>query len=252
MKTNVQARIGYDAGRRRLILALGRGQSGKTLWSRWLVEAMRARGMRPVAVDADGITHGLSRDDEDAVTLGGELVAYRSWWKAALANGEEFAGRPVVVDLSPDTSLVRRVDPEGTDFAGRYAALGFDVTKAFFFGPDVGDAFTFMKVGAGVTAGTTLLVLNEGAIGSRKPERFEAVLAHPAVREAVERGARVARMPELHLDLGRVSEIGNFTAFAGGDRDEAKPLSFEQHAVRTWLTRMEEAFAAFRRELALE
>jgi hypothetical protein len=60
-----------------------------------------------------------------------------------------------------------------------------------------------------------------------------------------------ARMPELHLDLGRVSEIGNFTPFAGGDRDEAKPLSFEQHAVRTWLTRMEEAFAAFRRELAL-
>ena len=192
------------------------------------------------------------------------LVTTRTPWRSEASSWPIGAGgrrrwptarsspdRPVVVDFSPDTSLVRRVDPEGTDFAGRYAALGFDVTKAFFFGPDVGDAFTFMKVGAGVTAGTTLLVLNEGAIGSRKPERFEAVLAHPAVREAVEGGARVARMPELHLDLGRVSEIGNFTAFAGGDRDEAKPLSFEQHAVRTWLTRMEEAFAEFRRELAL-
>jgi hypothetical protein len=58
-------------------------------------------------------------------------------------------------------------------------------------------------------------------------------------------------MPELHLDQGRVSEIVNFKAFAEGDRDESKPLSFERHALRTWLGRMEEAFAPFGRVLAL-
>ena len=59
-------------------------------------------------------------------------------------------------------------------------------------------------------------------------------------------------MPELHLDQGRVSEIVNFKAFAEGDGDEAKPLSFERHAVRTWFGRMEEAFAPFGGVLALD
>jgi hypothetical protein len=58
-------------------------------------------------------------------------------------------------------------------------------------------------------------------------------------------------MPELHLDPARISEITNFTAFAEGDKDETRPLSFERHAVRTWLGRMEEAFAPFGAELAL-
>ena len=193
MHTNTVMNIGDEAARRRLILALGRGKSGKTLWSRWLVETMRARGVSPVAADADWSTPGLSRHDEDAVRLGSEPQADRSWWKTVLANGEELAGRPVVVDFSLDAGLVRKVDPEGTNFAERYAPRGFDVTKVFFFAPDVGDVATFINIGAAVTAASTLLVLNEGAIGSRRSDRFDAVLAHPAIREASrerrERGA---------------------------------------------------------------
>ncbi len=251
MHTNTVMNIGDQASRRRLILALGRGKSGKTMWSRWLVETMRGRGVSPVAADADWSTPGLSRHDEGAVRLSSEPQADRSWWKTVLANGEELAGRPVVVDFSLDVGLVRKVDPEGTNFAERYTPLGFGVTKVVFFAPDVGDVATFLNIGAAVTAASTLLVLNEGAIGSRKSDRFDAVLAHPDIREAVEKGASVVRMPELHLDQGRVSEIVNLKAFAEGDRDEAKPLSFERHAVRTWFGRMEEAFAPFGGVLAL-
>jgi hypothetical protein len=250
MSTNAVMHLGEPAARRRLILALGRGRSGKTIWSRWIVEAMRARGKSPVAADADDITHGLSRDDEGALRLGPGLREERPWWSAVLANGEDFGGRPVVVDFSPDSGLIQRVDPEGTDFAGRYAALGFDLTKVFFFASDVGDVRTFMSAGAMVTATDTLLVLNEGAIGSRRDDRFDAILAHPAVREAVERGALVVRMPELHLGLDGVGQIANFRAFAEGG-GAAKPLSFERHAVATWLGRMEQAFAPFSHELAL-
>jgi hypothetical protein len=251
MHTNTVMNIGDEAARRRLILALGRGKSGKTLWSRWLVETMRARGVSPVAADTDWSTPGLSRHDEGAVRLGSEFRAHTNWWNRVLANGDELAARPVVVDFSLDVGLVRKVDPEGTNFAERYAPLGFDVTKVFFFAPAIDEVATFTNIGATVTAASTLLVLNEGAIGSRRSDRFDAVLAHPAVREAIGKGASVVRMPELHLDQGRVSEIVNFTEFAEGDRDEEKPLSFERHAVRTWLGRMEEAFAPFGAELAL-
>ena len=202
MQTNTVMNIGDEAARRRLILALGRGKSGKTLWSRWLVETMRARGVSPVAADADWSTPGLSRHDEGAVRLGSEPQADRNWWKTVLANGEELAGRPVVVDFSLDAGLVRKVDPEGTNFAERYTPRGFDVTKVFFFAPDVGDVATFINIGAAVTAASTLLVLNEGAIGSRRSDRFDAVLAHPAVREAIGKGASVVRMPELQCGPG--------------------------------------------------
>src|SRR5208283_5679437 len=100
MNTNAVEKFEQETARRRLILALGRGKSGKTLWSRWLVETMRARGVMPVAADADWSTPGLSRHDDDAVRLGSEFRAHTNWWKTVLANGEELAGRPVVVDFS--------------------------------------------------------------------------------------------------------------------------------------------------------
>jgi hypothetical protein len=64
-----------------------------------------------------------------------ELVA---WWTTLTANREEIAGRPVVVDFSPDKGLIRSVNTSVPDFGERHAALGFDVTKVFFFAPDVG------------------------------------------------------------------------------------------------------------------
>jgi hypothetical protein len=93
MNTNAMMNIGDEAARRRLILALGRGKSGKTLWSRWLVETMRARGVSPVAADADWSTPGLSRHDERAVRLGSEFRAHTNWWNTVLANGDELAAR---------------------------------------------------------------------------------------------------------------------------------------------------------------
>jgi len=252
MNTNAVEKFERETARRRLILALGRGKSGKTLWSRWLVETMRARGMNPVAADGDWSSPGLSRHDERAVRLGSEGgAAAAEWWKTVLANGEEFAGRPVVVDFSLDAGLVRRVDPEGTNFAGRYAARGFDITKACFFAPDIGDVVTFTNVGAGVTAANTLLVMNEGAVGGRRSDRFDAVLAHPAIRDAIEKGARVAWMPELHLDPERVREIASLTAFAAAEGDEARAHSLDRHATRKWLGRMDDRFAPFASELAL-
>ena len=124
MQTNTVMNIGDEAARRRLILALGRGKSGKTLWSRWLVETMRARGVSPVAADADWSTPGLSRHYEDAVRLGSEPQAHRSWWKKVLVNTVGLVGRPVVVDFSLDAGLVRKVEKARTSpNAMRRAAL---------------------------------------------------------------------------------------------------------------------------------
>jgi hypothetical protein len=70
--------------------------------------------------------------------LGSEPDALVAWWTTLTANREEIAGRPVVVDFSPDKGLIRSVNTSVPDFGERHAALGFDVTKVFFFAPDVG------------------------------------------------------------------------------------------------------------------
>ena len=199
MTTNAAIHIEAGPARRRLILALGRGKSGKTIWARWLTEAMRARGINPVVADADTDGTGLCRYEEGALRLcrnDGE----QSWWDAVLADSEDRSGRPVVVDCSLNQGLIHRVDPEGTDFRDRYAEIGFDVTKVCFFAPDTGDADAFVSNGARVTATDTLLVLNEGAPGERGSRQFDRVLAHPAVREAIDHGARCGA--DAHPSIG--------------------------------------------------
>ena len=250
MTTNAAIHIEAGPARRRLILALGRGKSGKTIWARWLTEAMRARGINPVMADADTVGTGLCRYEEGALRLcrnDGE----QSWWDAVLADSEDRSGRPVVVDFSLNQGLIRRVDPEGTDFRDRYAEIGFDVTKVCFFAPDTGDADAFVSNGARVTATDTLLVLNEGAPGERGSRQFDSVLAHPAVREAIDHGAHVARMPTLRSDLAADREIASLIAFSKLGVPGQEPLSFKRVTMRTWLDRMETAFSPFGRELAL-
>ena len=250
MTTNAAIHIEAGPPRRRLILALGRGKSGKTIWARWLTEVMRARGVNPVVADADTVGTGLCRYEEGALRLcrnDGE----QSWWDAVLADSDDLSGRPVVVDCSLDQGLIHRVDPEGTDFRDRYAEIGFDVTKVCFFAPDTGDADAFVTNGARVAATDTLLVLNEGVLGERGSCRFDSVLAHPAVREAIDHGARVARMPALRADLAADREITSLIAFSKLGVPGQEPLSFKRVTMRSWLERMEAAFAPFTSELGL-
>src|SRR3984957_15142189 len=247
------AAIHIEAGppRRRLILALGRGKSGKTIWARWLTEVMRARGVNPVVADADTYGSGLCRYEESALRLCRDDGAIQSWWDAVLADSEDLSGRPVVLDFSLDQGLIHRVDPEGTDFRDRYAEIGFDVTKVCFFVPDTGDADAFVNDGARVTATDTLLVLSDGAPGEQGSRQFDRILAHPAVREAIEHGARVARMPPLRSDLAADREITSLIALSKLGVPGQEPLAFKRVRMRTWLDRMETAFPPFGRELGL-
>jgi hypothetical protein len=251
MTTNAAIQIEAGPPRRRLILALGRGKSGKTIWARWLTEAMRARGMNPVVADADTVGSGLCRYEEGALRLYRRDGAIQSWWDAVLADSEDRIGRPIVVDFSLDQGVIDRVDPEGIDFRDRYAEIGFDVTKVCFFAPDTGDADAFVTNGARVTATDTLLVLNEGAPGERGSGQFDRVLAHPAVREAIDNGAGVARMPALRSDLAVDRDIASLMAFSKLGVPGQEPLSFKRVTMRTWLDRMETAFSPFGRELGL-
>jgi hypothetical protein len=251
MNSNEVMNIEAAPPRRRMILALGRGKSGKTLWARWLTEMMHARGVSPVVVDADTDEVGLSRYEVGAAR---DEVEGIWWWDAIL---EDRSGCPVVADCSHNTGVIDRVHSEAFGFEGRglrdrYAEIGFDVTKVCFFAPDVDDAEAFMTNGARVTATDTLLVLNEGVGDGRcGSHQFDGVRAHPAVREAIEHGAGVAWMPALRSNLAADREIRSVIAFSKLGVEGQEPLVFKRLAMRMWLEKMETAFTPFSRELGL-
>ena len=87
--------------------------------------------------------------------------------------------------------------------------------------------------------------------GEQGSRQFDSVLAHPAVREAIDNGARVARMPTLRSDLAADREIASLIAFSKLGVPGQEPLAFKRVTMRTWLDRMETAFSPFGRELGL-
>ena len=94
MNSNEVMNIEVAPPRRRMVLALGRGKSGKTLLVRWLIEITRARGLNPVVSDADTDEARLSRYEEGAARPrefgDGE---YTWWWTAALGGRQRLPCR---------------------------------------------------------------------------------------------------------------------------------------------------------------
>jgi hypothetical protein len=125
MTTNV---VEAAPARRRLILALGRGKSGKTIWARWLTEAIRGSGINPVVVDADTDDVGLCRDEEGVARmpfLRADLVADRheipsliGFSKLGVAGREPLAFKRLAV-----RTRLERMETAFTPF-GRELALG--------------------------------------------------------------------------------------------------------------------------------
>ena len=71
------------------------------------------------------------------------------------------------------------------------------------------------------------------------------------MREVIDHGARVARMPTLRADLAGDREIASLIGFSNIGVAGEEPLAFKRVTMRTWLGRMETAFSPFSRELGL-
>jgi hypothetical protein len=123
---------------------------------------------------------------------------------------------------------------------------GVAPVAAYFLGPrvdDLGSLATFEATG--FRPRTTAVVLNHARVdaGMDPAEAFEPIRRHSAFRAAVARGAVVVEMPrldppELALEVER--RRLHFAAARDGDGGLG-PL--DRAGVRTWMERMEAAFA---------
>lgn len=183
----------------KLVVAYGRGGSGKSTAIRFLAERAQVAGRDLVIADADPratLGHYFSGVVRPSHTE--EVVV--SEWLDALVNQQ--AETPMTVIL----------DRNGGDQAfGRFAlSLGLtallpsvSVTPVALhsFGTDPGDVADLAAVEAdgSFCPEATALILNAGAIKDGRPVEiaFSAVREHPAYRAALARGAREIVFPKL-------------------------------------------------------
>jgi hypothetical protein len=237
-------------GKPKVWMLNGRGNSGKTLFCRYLVHAMTERGRTAVLTAIDPGNRSLSTwFDNVMLPPEGEVQTAR-WLSDFLDWLMTSKQEQAIIDTGGGDRALGRVLDEvptlSTDLEG--AGLGF--VAVHILSPSIDDLDSLNKLEtAGLRPRATLLLLNAG-LGdpSRdREEKFALVVRHSIFQAAVARGAVVAWMPGLEEDV--VQEIDakrvDFTMARDGQVPEGATFppigGLRRSRVNRWLYRMGES-----------
>jgi hypothetical protein len=232
----------------RLVVPLGRGSRGKTVFVRWAAERALSEGRSPVLADADRTNQELAGYFDGVVTPpSADELDMREWLAAFLEQqiAETFSA---FLDLGGGDLILKRVAREMqlVSFLEQY---GIQPVAVHFIGPEMEDLAYLRDVeqNAVFAPPATVLVLNEAVVPASRPVKaaFEPVLTHPIFKAALSRGAKPVWMPRLAC----MHEVNQRHATFGAARDGhlkggQKPVGpWNRQIVAMWLREMEANFA---------
>lgn len=232
-----------------LLVALGRQRVGKTALLNTAVQYFRAQG-NPIRVwnaDQQNRSHTLSTffADVEEVPNGG-LEDGKAWIEDRI--GDLIKHRyDAVLDVGGGATGFSRLVQE-VPVLEAMEGSAVRVVGLFVIGPEKADLDyleQFAEVD-GFMPAASAIVLNSGLVlsGRSAGGAFKPVLEHCAIRNALERGAKVAMMPALSC-MAQVTDRGlTFTEAMNGEAgDGTEPLSlFDRARVNKWWTREVPAF----------
>jgi hypothetical protein len=226
-----------------LVVPQGRGKGGKSVFARYIIEAMRAAGREVVAADFDRTNPTLSSFMADAVRPESAAPEDVKRSMARLIETQIEKRHSVVLDMGGGDLALKDFTREVplVEFLGGY---GIEPIAVHLIGPDIDDLAYLQDVESdGLFAPKrTLLVVNAGVVpnGRAADTAFAPVMEHPIFRSAVARGAESIVMPRLpcmaDLEAGRVS-------FADAEAGSAKLGPTRQFMVTKWRRDMAAALA---------
>jgi len=210
---------GQPASAASLVLPLGRGAHGKTLWARWLIDELRNTGVPLKVVDADRANATLSRFFPDVVAPDSAGDADVEDCLRLLTEDMMERPRSALVDFGANDLTIKRVSRKLGGFDRYLAGGGIRGVAVHFLGPDRDDLALLRDMEDGIFApATTVLVLNEAL----RPEGattslFDPVMQDPIFRAAVGRGAQPLFMPRLEVAREVNARRQGFLAAAAGE-----------------------------------
>lgn len=239
----------------KLILPLGRGGHGKSLWARWMIDRAQSRGREIVVADADRTNPSLAAYFAGVLTPPSAGESDMEDWFAALCEQQALGGFNALIDLGGGDQLLKSI--AGQMKLGPFIeALGIEPVAVHLIGPDLED-LTYLRdleKDELFAPAATILVLNEGLVpGKRSPARaFQEILEHPVFKTAAKRGAQPIWMPPLAP--AREIALRHITinaADAGRSSERRPPVGpWNRQLITMWRKTMEQNFAPVQAWLA--
>jgi len=232
----------------RLVVPLGRGSRGKTVFVRWAAERAIAAGRTPVLADGDRTNQELAGYFDAVVTPpSADELDMREWLATFLEQQieETFSA---FLDLGGGDLILKRVARE-MQLVSFLEQHGIQPVAVHFIGPDMEDLAYLRDVEQSdvFAPPATVLVLNEAVVPASRPVKaaFEPVLTHAIFKAALDRGAKPVWMPRLAC----IHEVNQRRMTFGAARDgrlndKQKPIGpWNRQLVAMWLREMESNFA---------
>jgi hypothetical protein len=232
----------------KLILALGRGKTGKSTFVRYAAERALERGGEPVIADADRTNATLAAFFENVVRPpSAEDEDVRNWLNDFVDQQIE-RRFTAFLDLGGG-DLVLKTWARDLELAPFLEGYGVMPVALHFLGCDLDDLSYLRDIEevARFRPKHLALVLNEGTVPPGRVARnaFEPIIQHHVFRSAIERGARVVRMPRLacmhEIERRRLSFADAQAGTVKSGQEKIGPVARQQ--VSIWRRDMEQSFA---------
>jgi hypothetical protein len=238
------------AGRPKVVLAIGAGNTGKTSLLRWTVERAMA-GKRQVyiaAIDPENRELGsyFSGVHEPPSFEPGAVL---SWLEQFLAFAMENKAT-AVIDLGGGDTTLGRLVASAPDIVQVTEDAGVSIVALYLLSPRLSDLSALASLEeAGFKPKATALVLNEGRADPTKDrdEEFARTMEHSAYKAAIARGSQQVWMPRLipakEIEDRRITYIQARDAVTPPGRTVTPLGIFDRSRVSNWLSRMDAEFA---------
>ena len=232
----------------KLVLALGRGRTGKSTFIRWAAEAALERGAEPIIADGDrtnatlaaffdNVTRPDSPEDED-VRL----------WLNAFVDRQIDHRFSAFIDLGGG-DLILKTWARDLQLAPFLEQHGVVPVAIHFLGSDLDDLAYLRDIedSARFQPRQTVIVLNEGLVPTGRVARsaFGPIIDHEVFRKVLDRGAVVVRMPMLacmhEIERRRLSFADAEAGLVKPGQDRIGPVNRQLIAI--WRREMSAAFA---------
>ncbi len=226
----------------KVVLAVGRGKCGKTVFNRWAADRAINQGRDPIIADADRTNRTLAAFFPNLVvsppgSLDDEI---RPWFGEQLEQVIE-RRQSMFVDFGGGDQLLKHIASD-MDMPGFLAGSGVDLVLLHFIAADLDDLTYLQETehDALLAPERTAVVFNIGAIptGVSAQAAWTKHKASPIAVAAVKRGVRFVHMPRL-MCMTKLDDMrARFT-----EADSSRLGAWDAQYVTMWLHKMEEAFA---------
>jgi hypothetical protein len=229
-------------GKRRVLLIVGAGGSGKTTFLRWACERELDRPDRNgdfTVATADALNRDLC--EYFAGVMEAPSIGAVDWLAQVMFG---MPGSGAINFGGEDTSLARLAQ-EIPDLAGTLSEHGIEPVLLVFLKPRIADLTTLQVLDeSGFQPVATALVTNLGTVTSLNAvDPFADVVGHSIFQAAMARGAAHVWMPRLHgagprIERARVS----FAKALDGTGDAPVLDMLGRIRLKAWLAEMDVAF----------